>query len=31
MSLLATLITALVLCAGIQRKFFSDAAQLQSW
>jgi putative ABC transport system permease protein len=31
MSLGGTLITALVLCAGIQRQFFSDAAQLQSW
>jgi putative ABC transport system permease protein len=31
MSLLATLITALVLCAGIQRQGFSGAAQLQQW
>jgi putative ABC transport system permease protein len=31
MSLLATLITALVLCAGIQRQCFSEAAQLQQW
>ncbi len=31
MSLLATLITVLVLCAGIQRQFLNDAEQLQQW
>jgi putative ABC transport system permease protein len=31
MSLLATLITVLGLCAGIQRQFLNDAEQLQPW
>jgi putative ABC transport system permease protein len=31
MSLLATLITVLVLCAGIQRQFFTPDAQLRQW
>ncbi|NJN49050.1 MAG: ABC transporter permease [Alkalinema sp. RL_2_19] len=31
MSLVATLITVLLLCAGIQRQFFSQADQLQQW
>jgi putative ABC transport system permease protein len=31
MSLLATLITVLVICAGIQRQFLNDAEQLQPW
>ncbi len=31
MCLLATLITVLVLCAGIQRQFLNDAEQLQQW
>jgi putative ABC transport system permease protein len=31
MSLLAALIAVLVICAGIQRQFFSAAAQLQQW
>jgi putative ABC transport system permease protein len=31
MGIIATLITSVILCNGIQRQFFNDAAQLQRW